>query len=72
LLGALLYLSVYEKQILFKNLANPFILWILIVIPQLMIYAKSNIYERYLLPALIGYAFWIAFNLQLIGKYRAL
>lgn len=70
LLGALLYLSVYEKQILFKNLANPFILWILIVIPQLMIYAKSNIYERYLLPALIGYAFWIAFNLQLIGKYR--
>ncbi len=67
-LFCLICLSLFQKKFLFKKLKDSLILWTLIVVPQLVIYAKSSIYERYLLPALIGYAFWLAINFKIIGE----
>lgn len=74
LMSYLIFCSIFifQKKKLLENLGVALVLWALIVIPQLLIYSKSNIYERYLLPALIGYAFLLATNLKLISQITPL
>jgi|GEM_PF-838639 len=42
-----------------KKLYFPIILFILVTFPQILLYAKSGISQRYLLPVIFGYAFLI-------------
>jgi len=43
----------------FKKLILPFLFFVLIAVPSLILYAKCGIKERYLLPFLVGIAFFI-------------
>ena len=48
-----------EKKLMnfLKNLALPILFCLLIVTPNLILYAKSGMYDRYLLPSLMGISF---------------
>lgn len=49
-----------NKILLFsKKLILPFLFFVLIAVPSLILYAKCGIKERYLLPFLVGIAFFI-------------
>ncbi len=61
-------LSLIQKRFLLGELTEEFILCCAIIIPQIALYSKSGIYERYLLPAIIGYAFLTAASLRLIAQ----
>ncbi len=52
----------------FQQLAYAFILLILITAPQIVLYAKSGIFDRYLLPGTVGISFLIAFMAEQICK----
>nr|WP_290227298.1 hypothetical protein [Trichocoleus desertorum] len=49
---------------LLKTAYAPILLFILLVVPQLVVYAKSGISQRYLLPAVLGYSLLIALLYQ--------
>lgn len=73
LLGSIYYEYKDEKkfvQFLLKLIPSA-VFAILILIPNLIIYAKSGIFERYLLPSTIGIAFFIVSILRAINNdYR--
>lgn len=48
---------IYKRLFKLKLLILPFILFLFIVIPNLILYAKSGMWERYLIPSTIGVAF---------------
>ncbi|MCK5169192.1 MAG: hypothetical protein KAQ75_04865 [Bacteroidales bacterium] len=50
---------IYKRLFKLKLLILPFILFLFIVIPNLIIYAKSGMWERYLLPSIVGVAFLV-------------
>jgi len=57
-----------RKILLFsKKMTFPFLICTLIVAPNLVLYAKSGMWERYLLPSLVGIAFFI---ISLIKEIR--
>lgn len=56
----MLYLQFKKNKTGFTSLYNlvwPVILTLLIVVPQIVLYMKSGMMERYLLPCVLGYAF---------------
>ena len=58
--GICFHLKNKKKLLLFlKNLIFPFAICLLILVPNLIIYAKSGMDERYRLPSFIGIAFFI-------------
>jgi len=60
-----------DKHLCFSNLKEftlPITLFGLIVTPQILLYMKSGIYERYLLPGLLGYSYLIVFLYKLIKE----
>jgi hypothetical protein len=75
LMGLLVYaisLWINNKNIkkLFINLLQEFsaifIIFLLIVIPQMLLYYKSGMIERYLLPAMLGYAMIVSYIIHKI------
>lgn len=46
----------------------PLVIFLLIVLPQAILYTKSGITERYLLPGMLGFAFLILWFLKLIRE----
>jgi len=60
---------------IFKKIYFPILLLILVTLPQILLYAKSGISQRYILPGIFGYAFLISSlyriieeNFKLVGK----
>jgi hypothetical protein len=51
----------WKKKITGKDWIYPVLLFLAITIPQLIIYAKSNIIDRYLIPATVGCAYFSIF-----------
>lgn len=62
-------LPTWKKDV--KNFILPlFILFLLIIIPQVLLYAKSLIFERYLLPGTLGSAVVIIFLEKYIQQHK--
>jgi hypothetical protein len=55
------------KHIQLKQLIVPFALFILLVIPNVILYAKSGMWERYYIPASIGFSFLIVSIIRAFG-----
>lgn len=56
----------YKVGFSWKNWFYPSLLFAAIVLPQIVIYAKSGIFERYFLPAVTGYAVLVCHQLRLL------
>ncbi|MBD2097436.1 hypothetical protein H6F90_20260 [Trichocoleus sp. FACHB-591] len=62
-----------SARLLLKTIYYPFFLFILLILPQLVVYAKSDISQRYLLPAVFGYSVLISLLYQHAkDNYKAL
>ena len=78
-LGIILFILLFRlqlKKIRLKYIFTSyyhwvFILFLLIVGPQIALYMKSGIMERYLLPGIMGYAFLMIVLIKSIGIYTA-
>ncbi len=51
-----------------KEIFPAFLLVLLIVVPQFVLYARTDLYERYLIPTTVGLAFFAVFLIQLTLK----
>ena len=51
-----------------KNFIPPAVLFLLIVTPQVVLYAKSGINGRYLLPSVIGYSYLLIYTYRYINN----
>ncbi|MHC1704354.1 MAG: hypothetical protein AB9846_10640 [Tenuifilaceae bacterium] len=63
----LVFIYLQKKDLyinLFKALLFPAIFCLLIVLPNIVLYAKSSIYERYYLPLTLGIAFLIVYIIK--------
>jgi hypothetical protein len=56
----------FKEKIDFRNLGFLIILFSLITIPQIVLHAKSRMFERFLLPAIFGYSFSIIYLFRFI------
>lgn len=52
----------------FKEIVPALLLTLLIVVPQFILYLRTDLYERYLIPTTLGLAFFAVFLIQLILK----
>ena len=57
-----------NKKITRKEYLFPGLLFLIITIPQILIYGKSNIIDRYLIPAVVGCAYFSVFIYREIKK----
>ena len=64
----LFYLYCNKKAIL-KEYLFPVFLFLMITVPQIIIYGKSNIVDRYLIPAVVGCAYFSIFIYREIKKH---
>jgi hypothetical protein len=51
-----------------REILPAFLLTLLIIVPQFILYARTDLYERYLIPTTIGLAFFAVFLIQMILK----
>ena len=62
-----LYLFINKKTVI-KEYLFPCLFFLLITVPQVIIYGKSNILDRYLIPAVVGCAFFSIFIYRELKK----
>ena len=62
--------AVNGDRFLVLELVPGLCIFVLIVIPQVLVYAKSGIYERYLIPGVLGYSFLIAYTYNFIQSHN--
>ena len=62
----IIVVAVNGDKLLVLELIPGLCIFILTVIPQIFTYAKSGIYERYLIPGVLGYSFLIAYTYNFI------
>lgn len=70
-LSTIALLSIKNKRVYspsYKNVYYLYILFFIIVLPQIVIYTKTGIYERYILPGILGYSFLIAGLIKFFAK----
>lgn len=60
--------SFLKVRDIIKKFWPPAALFSLIVIPQIILYTKSGIFERYLIPGIFGYSFVLIYSLNYINK----
>jgi hypothetical protein len=73
LCGTLCYAIAGKRRAItfFGRLIAPLIFALLIIVPNVVLYARSGMYQRYLLPATLGFAFLIIYLMrETRGDYR--